>query len=87
MTTLFAKTAKDDDGLWAVRAPCVGVWSSIPEAGTPVGPGSRIGTLRQLNRSFELRLPEGPELPAGHISDGLPQFPHSHDDLWEDNVK
>ncbi len=21
------------------------------------------------------------------LSDGLPQFPHSHDDLWEDNVK
>ena len=42
-----------------VLAPGVGWWFDPPRNGRLVGPGTRVGTLCQLNRRFELRLPEG----------------------------
>ena len=40
-------------------APAVGWWSDPPQAGTWVGPGSRVGRLRSLNRRVDLVMPDG----------------------------
>lgn len=42
-----------------VRAPMVGLWFDAPASGSVVTPGSRVGTLVQLGRRFELIVPEG----------------------------
>jgi len=42
-----------------LRAPLVGLWSAPPENGTIVEPGSCVGRLAQLQRRFELVVPEG----------------------------
>jgi len=43
-----------------VMAPAVGIWKGIPASGTLVGPGSIIGSLRQMHLRFGLEMPEGP---------------------------
>lgn len=43
-----------------VVAPAVGWWIDPPAAGSIVGPGSRIGSLRRLGRRFDLVLEDGP---------------------------
>ncbi len=40
-------------------APAVGWWSDPPQAGAWVGPGSRVGRLRCLNRRVDLVMPDG----------------------------
>ncbi len=40
-------------------APAVGWWSDPPPAGAWVGPGSRVGRLRCLNRRVDLVMPDG----------------------------
>ena len=52
-----------------VLAPAVGWWSDPPQAGAWVGPGSRVGRLRCLNRRVDLVLPDGV---AGTV------VPHEH---------
>lgn len=50
-------------------APAVGWWSDPPRAGAWVGPGSRVGRLRSLNRRVDLVMPDGVAgtvLPLGH---------------------
>ena len=42
-----------------VRAPMVGLWFEAPVSGAVVTPGSRVGTLVQLGRRFELVVPDG----------------------------
>jgi biotin carboxyl carrier protein len=42
-----------------VRAPMVGLWFEAPVRGAIVTPGSRVGTLVQLGRRFELVVPDG----------------------------
>ena len=42
-----------------VLAPAVGWWSDPPHAGAWVGPGSRVGRLRCLNRRVDLVMPDG----------------------------
>jgi acetyl-CoA carboxylase biotin carboxyl carrier protein len=66
---LIAKVERDDAGTFRVLAPKVGVWSDHPHAGALLGPGSRAGTIRHLNRRFVVILPEGT---AGQVSAGLP---------------
>lgn len=66
---LLVRVESDDDGMARVLAPKVGWWSSLPPAGSLLGPGSEIGVLSQLHRRFRLVMPEGH---AGRIQDGLP---------------
>lgn len=42
-----------------VRAPMVGLWFEAPASGAIVTPGSRVGTLVQLGRRFDLVVPDG----------------------------
>jgi biotin carboxyl carrier protein len=42
-----------------VRAPMIGLWFDAPASGSVVTSGSRVGTLVQLGRRFELVVPEG----------------------------
>jgi acetyl-CoA carboxylase biotin carboxyl carrier protein len=65
--SLLARLEREDDGTFRVLAPRVGLWSSPPGAGEILGPGSRIGRLRRLNRSWELHLPPGP---TGRVAGG-----------------
>ena len=44
-----------------VRAPAVGIVTTLPDDGALVGPGSSAGELLQLRRRFRLVLPEGAE--------------------------
>ena len=46
-------------GRLRLLAPAVGWWSDPPHAGAWVGPGSRVGRLRCLNRRVDLVLPDG----------------------------
>ena len=66
---LLVRVEVDDDGLTRVLAPRVGWWSSLPNPGTLIGPGSAVGCLDQLNRRYRLVMPEGA---AGLVADGLP---------------
>jgi acetyl-CoA carboxylase biotin carboxyl carrier protein len=51
----------------ALGAPKVGVWSDAPAPGTPVAAGSAAGTLTQLTRRYDLRVPPGVSgVVAGH---------------------
>ena len=66
---LVAKVERDDDGTLRVLAPKLGFWSEHPHAGAFLGPGSRAGTIRHLNRRFVVVLPDGT---AGRVTAGLP---------------
>jgi len=66
---LLVRVERDDDGKSRVLAPRVGWWSDLPRAGSLVGPGSDVGALSQLHRSYRLAMPEGA---AGRVQDGLP---------------
>jgi acetyl-CoA carboxylase biotin carboxyl carrier protein len=54
---MLARVKSDKKGAYLVLAPGVGLWSQLPSSGALLGPGSPIGTLRQLNRSWHLFLP------------------------------
>lgn len=56
---LLPLVARGPSGAVALRAPKVGSWSDGPADGALVGPGSPLGTLKQLGRRFLLRVPEG----------------------------
>jgi len=56
---LLARVERGGDGTLRVLSPGVGLWIDPPEDGVVLGPGSRLGTLRRLNRRFALLLPEG----------------------------
>ena len=60
-----------EDGTTVVSAPGVGWWTSLPEPGSLIGPGSEVGGLSRLNRRFRLVMPEGA---AGQVLDGLPRL-------------
>jgi biotin carboxyl carrier protein len=57
--TLEVRVERKGRGRPRVLAPAVGWWSDPPRDGDWVGPGSRVGRLRCLNRTFDLVLPEG----------------------------
>jgi biotin carboxyl carrier protein len=63
---LLARIEPAEGGMVRVLAPCVGWWCDPPHGGAWVGPGSRIGTVRQLNRRYRLVLPKGA---AGRVTD------------------
>jgi biotin carboxyl carrier protein len=71
---LLPKIERTEAGLIRVLAPCVGWWDDPPHRGAWVGPGSSIGTIRQLNRRYRLVLPDGAagrvggRLPAHHVN-------------------
>ena len=67
--TLVATVETCEGGIVRVRSPLVGTWTEHPHAGAFLGPGSRAGVVRHLNRKFEVVLPEGA---AGRVSRGLP---------------
>jgi len=56
---LIVRIETGDQGELRVLAPKVGWWFDPPRSGRLVGPGTRVGTLGQLSRRFELLLPEG----------------------------
>ena len=66
---LLVRVTQEEDGRARVLAPAVGWWTSLPEPGTLLGPGSGVGRLEQLNQRFRLVMPDGA---AGRIHDGLP---------------
>lgn len=51
--------AKASSAGTTARAPMVGLWFEAPVSGAIVTPGSRVGTLVQLGRRFELVVPDG----------------------------
>lgn len=57
--SLAVQVEQKGRGKIRVLAPAVGRWSRAPAAGDWVGPGSRLGLLRCLNRKFVLTMPEG----------------------------
>ena len=56
---LLPLVARGPGGAARLKAPKVGVWSEAPADGALVGPGTPLGTLRQLGRRFVLRVPDG----------------------------
>lgn len=54
---LQVRVLKEGDRLRAI-SPAVGHWSEIPVDGSVVGPGSIVGSVRQLHRRFVLEMPE-----------------------------
>jgi acetyl-CoA carboxylase biotin carboxyl carrier protein len=64
---MTVRTQRDPEG-WRLLSPAVGNWAGHPASGVLVGPGTSLGRLTQLNRTFELVLPDGL---AGRL-DGLP---------------
>ncbi len=67
--SLAVRVEQKGRGRPRVLAPAVGWWSDSPQAGAWVGPGSRVGRLRCLNRRVELVMPDGV---AGTV------MPHTH---------
>ncbi len=57
--SLVVRVERKGRGRPRVLAPAVGWWSDPPPAGAWVGPGSRVGRLRCLNRRVELVMPDG----------------------------
>ncbi len=57
--SLAVRVERKGRGRARVLAPAVGWWSDPPPAGAWVGPGSRVGRLRCLNRRVELVMPDG----------------------------
>jgi acetyl-CoA carboxylase biotin carboxyl carrier protein len=57
--TLPMLAASDGEPGTLLRAPKLGVWSSHPQDGALVEPGSVVGTLVQLTQRFRLIVPEG----------------------------
>jgi acetyl-CoA carboxylase biotin carboxyl carrier protein len=67
---LIAAAEAGEDGKTRILAPAIGMWRDVPPPGSLLGPGSRIGTLAQGNRTRALLIPEGV---SGTIADGLPK--------------
>jgi acetyl-CoA carboxylase biotin carboxyl carrier protein len=65
---LTIRAERDADG-WELLSPAVGYWAGHPASGALIGPGTSLGRLTVLNRTFELVVPDGL---AGRL-DGLPR--------------
>lgn len=65
---LTVRVERDAEG-WELLSPAVGYWAGHPGSGALIGPGSSLGRLTVLNRTFELVLPDGL---SGRL-DGLPR--------------
>lgn len=66
---LVAKVETGESGATRVLSPIVGTWSEQPHAGAFLGPGSRAGVVRHLNRKVLLVIPDGA---AGRVTGRLP---------------
>jgi len=58
---LLLLVERDPAGGLTVRAPAVGIVTTLPDDGALVGAGSPAGELVQLRRRFRLILPDGAE--------------------------
>jgi biotin carboxyl carrier protein len=57
--SLLVRVDRQENAGPRLLSPGVGWWSGGPCAGAIVGPGSRVGRLRSLNRRFVLIVPDG----------------------------
>jgi acetyl-CoA carboxylase biotin carboxyl carrier protein len=62
--TVLVNVERAAGGEFVVHAPRIGLWHGPPREGAWVGPGSTVGRLHQLERRFDLLLPD---LVAGRV--------------------
>jgi acetyl-CoA carboxylase biotin carboxyl carrier protein len=59
MRSIPARVSTASDGSIQLDSPVVGWWEAPPRDGEILGPGSSIGTVRQLHRRYRITLPDG----------------------------
>jgi acetyl-CoA carboxylase biotin carboxyl carrier protein len=66
---LVVGATRDQNGLWLIAAPATGWWTSIPRAGSWLGPLQGPGGLRRLRTDYRLVLPPGVQGRVAEVSE------------------